>query len=128
MAELNGQRIDALATQAQIEKTALAELNGQRIDAIIAQGQLEKVAQAELNGQRIDALAAQADLEKTAMAELNGQRIDAIAANELVAEKLAEKQAIEEIKWAAMSVKGRIAELEKLKVYQATFCNLAQDY
>lgn len=52
-----------------------------------------------------------AENRKEAIALLDLQEKEAVA--------LAEKQAIEEIKWNELSVKTRIAQLEKLKLYQA---------
>lgn len=134
LAELNGQRIDALATQARMEKVAAAELNGQRIEALSAQLAFEKTAQAELNGQRVQALAEQLAAAKSAQAELNGQRIEALAAqaalektsaaelngqrvDTLAAQALIEKQASAELN--GQRVQAKIDQLAIEKMSQA---------
>ncbi len=54
------------------------------------------------------------------MAENRAAAIELMNEQELAAVTLAEKQAIEEISWNAKSVRARIAELEKLQLYQAS--------
>lgn len=57
--------------------------------------------------------------KKRTLAENRAEAIRILNEQQESAVKLAEKQAIEEIKWAQMSVKSRIAELERLKAYQS---------
>ena len=105
---LNAQRARMLNEQKKLEEDSIASLNRQRQAALAAQSKMELDSQAALNRQRQDAFSMN---RKEAMRILEEQERAAVA--------LAEKQAIEEIKWGELSLKARIAQLEKLKAYQA---------
>lgn len=127
---LNAQRIRSIAENLAREESASTALNAQRNRSISENLAKEQSASAALNAQRNRSLVENLAKEQSAAtvlqafktrtqaenaAALQAQRESARAA----AIALAEKQAIEEIKWNAMSVKARIAELERLKLYQA---------
>jgi hypothetical protein len=123
---LNAQRIRALNDQARAEEAAARE----RID-------LANRTETILLAQKRRALAESAAAEKEAEARmeasrisLNAQRIREMAANRAEANRIldqmaadavrkAERQALDEIKWAETSLKARIAMLEQLAKYKA---------
>lgn len=101
------------------ENSAEIALNAQRSRAKREQIELETSAMISLNAQRIRETTEQAAAEESAITALNAQRIRSKAENAKEAAAIAEREAIEEVKWQQMSVKSRIAELERLKAYQA---------
>lgn len=121
IAEVESARNTARERLAILEQEAAAEtaLNAQRIRNITANAEAEASARTALNAQRIREMTEQAAAEESSMISLNAQRIRAIGDAEKEAVALAEKQAIEEIRWNELSVKARITELERLKAYQA---------
>ncbi len=123
---LAAQRRRALAEQAQEEESAATVLA-----AFKRRTMAENRAAAIKDIEEMHALRLKADEnEKTRLAIFNAFKTRTMAENraeamrilteqEEAAVALAEKQAIEEIKWGRMSVAGRVAELERLKAYQA---------
>jgi len=145
---LNAQRIRSINEQAAAEESARTSLNAQRIRAISEQKAAEESAATSLQAFRRrtmgeNRVAAIAEIEAMEAARLSGlerersreavfsafkkrtiaenqaEAIRKAKEHEEAAVKLAEKQALEEIKWAQTSTRAKIAELERLKAYQA---------
>ncbi len=85
----------------------------------IAMAKQTAIQEAELAKQQAAIISFEA-FKKRTFAENRAEAMRILTEQENTAVALAEKQAIEEIKWNALSVKTRIAELERLKTYQAS--------
>ena len=123
MAELETRRLESVAKQ----ESAMTALNAQRIRSLNENKIAEFNQMAEVETRRLQSL----EKQQSAQTALNAQRRRALADNareelrvkeesEKAAVSLAEKQAIEEIQWAQKSAKVKLAELERIKLYQAS--------
>lgn len=126
IAILNGLRIDAMAEQAHLEESSQIALNAQRNRAMAENRaaairdieEMEAIRLADIEKQKSAQIAFEAFKRRT-MAENRAEAARLLEQQEQDAVALAEKEAIDEIRWAETSVKGRIAQLERLKAYQA---------
>ncbi len=123
---LNAQRARALAEQQAMEESAAISLAAFKkrtmaVNRAEAIAEIDRMEAARISAQEreMSAAIAFAAFKKRTLNENAAEEIRTIKEKEQAAVVLAEKQAIEEIKWNAMSVKSRIVELEKLKAYQA---------
>lgn len=146
--KIHGQVISEVGDIQKAEAASQAALNAQRIRSINEQAALEESSRTALNAQRIREQAAnraeamrilteQEEAQKKAleeearnrtifeafkrrtMAENRAEALRTLEEQERAAAALAEKQAIDEIRWNALSVKTRIAQLKELQEYMA---------